>query len=180
MKSFHDLLFHRRSIRKYTSDEISPDDVKTILQAGLASPSSKGKMPWQFVVVEDRQTLEALSQCKEFGARPIAGCAFAIVVAADPYESDVWIEDGAIAAFAMQMQAQDLGLGSCWIQVRERMDKQGIPAEETVRKLLEMPEEMRVLCILSIGHKNEERKPLEEEKCRWEKVHIAAWRNPQE
>ena len=118
MKTFHDLLFHRRSIRKYTEQLLSPDDVKLIMEAGLVAPSSKGKMPWQFVVVDDKQKLAALSQCKDFGAKPIAGCALAIVVVVDPYESDVWIEDASIAAFAMQLQAQDLGLGSCWIQIR--------------------------------------------------------------
>lgn len=176
MNSFHELIFNRRSIRKYDGKELDADSVTTILQAGLVSPSSKGKMPWQFVVVEDRPTLEALSQCKDFGARPIASCAIAIVVALNPYESDVWIEDGSIAAFAMQMQAQDLGLGSCWIQVRERMDKQGVSAEEKIKDTLGIPEEMRILCVLSIGHKNEERKPLDPEKCLWEKVHIGKWR----
>lgn len=180
MNNFHDLLFNRRSIRKYTGDEIAADDVKTILQAGLASPSSKGKMPWQFFVVEDKSTLESLSRCKDFGAKPIAGCALAIVIAVNPYESDVWIEDGSVAAFSMQMQAQDLGLGSCWIQVRERMDKQGNPAEENVKRLLGIPDDLRIPCILSIGYKNEVRKPLEEDKCLWEKVHIAAINNDNE
>ena len=180
MKSFHDLLFNRRSIRKYTDAEISADDVKTILQAALVAPSSKGKMPWQFVAVDDSTVLEQMSKCKDFGARPIAGCALAIVVTANPYESDAWIEDASIAAFAMQMQAQDLGLGSCWVQVRERYDKEGKPAEDNVRELLNIPPDQRVLCVVTIGHKNEERKPLEEEKCQWEKVHIGTWRNEEQ
>lgn len=177
MKNFHELMFNRRSIRKYTDQEIAADDVKTILQAALVSPSSKGKMPWQFVAVDDRDMLKRLSQCKDFGARPIEGCALAIAVTANPYESDAWIEDASIAAFAMQLQAQDLGLGSCWIQVRDRFDKEGKPAEDNVKELLNIPPDMRVLCIVAIGHKNEERKPLEEEKCQWEKVHIGEWRN---
>lgn len=177
MKTFHDLLFHRRSIRKYTEQLLSPDDVKLMMEAGLVAPSSKGKMPWQFVVVDDKQKLAALSQCKDFGAKPIAGCALAIVVVVDPYESDVWIEDASIAAFAMQLQAQDLGLGSCWIQIRDRFDNQAIPAEDNVKNLLDIPENMRVVCILSIGHVGEERKALEESKCRWEKVHVGSWRH---
>ena len=132
MNDFHDLLYNRRSIRKYKESEISSDSVRLILEAALASPSSKSKMPWQFVVVEDKAMLEKLSQCKEFGARPIAGAAIAIVVVLNPYESDVWVEDGSVAAFAIQLQAQDLGLGSCWIQVRERYDKDGKSAEDNV------------------------------------------------
>ena len=91
MNDFHDLLYNRRSIRKYKESEISSDSVRLILEAALASPSSKSKMPWQFVVVEDKAMLEKLSQCKEFGARPIAGAAIAIVVGLNPYESDVWV-----------------------------------------------------------------------------------------
>ena len=177
MNDFHDLLYNRRSIRKYKESEISSDSVRLILEAALASPSSKSKMPWQFVVVEDKAMLGKLSQCKEFGARPIAGAAIAIVVVLNPYESDVWVEDGSVAAFAIQLQAQDLGLGSCWIQVRERYDKDGKSAEENVKELLGIPMDMRVLCVISIGEKDEERKRLDEDKCKWEKVHIAQWRN---
>lgn len=176
MKNFHDLLFNRRSIRKYKDEEISGDDVTTILQAGLASPSSKNRRPWNFIVVEDKKTLEALSKCKEFGARPIESCALAIVVTADPFESDVWVEDASIASFAMQMQAEDLGLGSCWIQVRERFDRDANLAEDNVRAILGIPDDIRVLSILTLGHKDEERKPLNEEECLWEKVHIGHWR----
>lgn len=172
MKSFHDLLFNRRSIRKYTDEEIAADDVKTILQAALVSPSSKGKMPWQFVAVDDKATLEQLSKCKEFGARPIAGCALAVVVTANPYESDAWIEDASIAAFAIQMQAQDLGLGSCWIQVRERFGADGVPANEYVRNVLDIPLQLQVLSIIAVGHKGMERKPFDESHLQWEKVHI--------
>lgn len=141
------------------------------------SPSSKGKMPWQFVAVDDKATLEQLSKCKEFGARPIAGCALAVVVTANPYESDAWIEDASIAAFAIQMQAQDL----VWAVAGSRCANASTKTERRRRtmcaSLLNIPPDMRVLCIISIGHKNEERKPLEEEKCQWEKVHIGQWRN---
>ena len=62
MNDFHDLLYNRRSIRKYKESEISSDSVRLILEAALAAPSSKSKMPWQFVVVEDKAMLEKLSQ----------------------------------------------------------------------------------------------------------------------
>lgn len=73
-------------------------------------------------------------------------------------------QDASIAAILMQLQAADLGLGSCWIQVRGRFGAMDEPAEDFVRETLGIPEEMGVLCILSIGHKDEERKPFDEEK----------------
>ena len=175
MKSLHDLLIHRRSIRKYTQEALSPEAVKTILEAGLLAPSSKRFTPWEFIAVEDKETLARLSECKTSGAKPIAGAALAIVVTADMTLTDTWIEDASIAAILMQLQAADLGLGSCWIQVRGRFGAMDEPAEDFVRETLGIPEEMGVLCILSIGHKDEERKPFDEEKMMWEKVHIGKW-----
>lgn len=88
MTSFHDLITNRRSIRRYTDEEISAEDVKTIMEAALMAPTSKSSRPWQFVIVEDAARLEALSKCKETGAMPIAKAPLAIVVAVDVEASD--------------------------------------------------------------------------------------------
>lgn len=175
MTSLHDLLVCRRSIRRYTPEPVSPEDVKTILEAGLLAPTSKSSRPWQFIAVEDKEMLEKLAQCKPAGAGPIAGCSLAIAVAVDQAASDPWIEDASIAAAYMQLQACDLGLGSCWIQIRGRFTADGIPADEYVRELLGIPEEFPVVCILTIGHKAEERKSVDTSKLLWEKVHIGKW-----
>lgn len=174
MKNFHELLLTRHSIRKYTDESINADDVKTILEAGLMAPTSKRSTAWNFIVVEDKEVLRQLSECRDAGATPIAGSALTIVVTVDMTRSEAWVEDGAIAATLMQLQAHDLGLGSCWIQLRNRFV--GSEAtEDYVRELLSIPEEMGILCAISIGHKNEERKPFDENKMMWEKVHIAQW-----
>lgn len=176
MENFHELLINRRSIRRYTQQPVDPDHVRQIIEAALMSPSSKSVRPWQFVVVEDKEMLQKLSQCKSNYATSIASAPIAIVVTADITRSDAWIEDASIAAILMQLQAQDLGLGSCWIQVRERFREDGVPSEEYVREALGIPEEFAVLCVLTIGHKDEERKPINPEKLLWEKVHIGSWK----
>lgn len=174
MEDFHKLLLTRHSIRKYTEQPISGDDVKTILEAGLMSPSSKRKTPWHFIVVEDRAMLAQLSQCRDAGATPIAHSALTIIVTVDMTLSEAWVEDGSIAAVLMQLQAHDLGLGSCWIQLRNRSLGEEA-TEDIVREMLNIPETMGILCAVTIGHKNEERKPFDEEKMLWEKVHIGSW-----
>ena len=136
------------------------------------SPSSKRSNPWQFVVVDDKETLLKLSLCKEMGASFLKDAALAIVVMADPLASDVWIEDAAIASLMIQLQAEDLGLGSCWIQVRERFTSTGIPSGDYVHNVLDIPLQMQVLSIVAIGHKGMERKPFNEEHLQWEKIHI--------
>ena len=168
MKDFHELLRLRRSTRKFTEQEIASDDVKTIMEAALMAPSSKRSLSWEFVLVEDAEKLERLSVCKENGAK-------LIVVLGDPMKSDVWIEDASIAATLIQLQAEELGLGSCWVQVRGRYGENGESAEDFVRELLNIPLSMQVLAIIALGHKAETKTPFDPEKAAWEKVHIGQW-----
>lgn len=175
MNSFHDLAVTRHSIRKYTPEPLEAEEVQLILEAALLAPTSKSSRSWQFVVVDDRDMLARLAECKPAGAAPIARCPMAVVVLGDPTKSDPWIEDASIAAEFMQLQAADLGLGSCWIQVRGRQTADGLWSEDYVRRLLEIPEELQVLCIMTFGHKDEERRPVDTSKLLWEKVHIGKW-----
>ncbi|MBE6331089.1 MAG: NAD(P)H nitroreductase [Bacteroidales bacterium] len=172
MNSFHDLVIHRRSYRKYTSELLSPEQVRLILEAALMSPAGKRRNPWHFVVVEEKETLEALSKVKDSGAAPIAQAALAIVVCANPNESDTWVEDCSIASLQMMLQCADLGLGSVWIQMRNRGDENGNTATYNVQQLLQIPANYEVLSVISIGHPDEERKPYDTEKLQWEKVHV--------
>ena len=172
MADFKEIIKDRRSTRKFTEEPLSPEQVETIIKAALLSPTSKNSKSWQFLLVEDKETLEKLSQCKKTGGKPISGCSLAIIVMGDPLSSDVWIEDASIASFAMQLQAEDLGLGSCWIQIRERYTVTDTPAGEYVKELLDIPMQLQVLSIITFGHKAEVKPPADEGKLLWEKVHI--------
>jgi len=171
-KEFHNMLLIRHSIRKYTDEPIDGEQVKQLLEAALLAPSSKSSRPWEFVVVEDKEVLEKLAGCKPFGAAPIAKCVLAIVVCADPGKSEAWIEDASVAATYIQLQAELLGLGSCWVQIRGRFDKDNNDAADLVRTLLGIPGEQQVECVITLGHKDEVRKPVDPEKLLWERVHI--------
>ena len=172
MENFSDLIRNRRSMRKFTDEELTQDQVLTLLKAALMAPSSKRSNCWQFIVVDDKDTLEKLSFCKESGAALVKDAALAIVVTADPLASDVWIEDASIASIMIQLQAEDLGLGSCWVQVRERFTANGTPANEYIHELLYLPLQLQVLSVIAVVHKGMERKPFDESHLQWEKVHI--------
>ena len=176
MNSFHEMLFTRHSIRKYTPQPVNPDDVKTILEAALLAPTSKNARSWEFTVVDDRELLEQLSKSKPLYGTSISRSALSIVVSADPSKSDVWVEDASVAATFIQLQVEALGLGSCWIQLRNRMHDNETTASEFVKQLLNLPGEQQVVCVISIGHKDEIRKPVDPEKLKWEKVHIGPWK----
>lgn len=172
---FKDLVCVRRSYRKFTPEEVDPEAVKTIIRAALMSPTSKTRRAWHFIVVDDKLDIEKIADAKDAGAQLLKGAPLAIVVLGNPHENDCWIEDGSIAAISMQYQAEELGLGSCWVQMRDRGLSDGTSADEVLRGILDIPEEMRVLCVLAVGHKAEERKPQDEEKLKWENVHIAKY-----
>lgn len=180
MESLHDLLVRRHSIRRYTQEAISAEDVKTILEAALLAPSSKSARPWQFILVENKDDLTRLSECKANGARPIANCSLAIVVCAEPGKSDMYIEDMSIAAAYMQLQATAIGLGACWIQIRNRYAADGEDAEVIVREILGIPDDVVVECIVTVGHPDEERRPVDTSKLLWEKVHVDNWKSHDE
>ena len=154
MENFSDLIKQRRSMRKFTEEELTQDEVVALLRAALMSPSSKRSNCWQFIVVDDKHTLELLSKCKASGADFLKDAPLAIVVLADPLASDVWIEDASIASILIQLQAEDLGLGSCWIQVRERYTATGMPADEYIHGVLDIPLQLQVLSIIAVGHKH--------------------------
>lgn len=177
MESFSDLIKNRRSMRKFTEEELTQEEVVALLKAGLMAPSSKRSNCWQFIAVDDKEVLKKLALCKEQSASFIADAALAVVVIADPLASDVWIEDASIASIMIQLQAEDLGLGSCWVQVRERVSATGIPSDEYVRSVLDIPLQLQILSIVAVGHKGMERKPFDEGRLQWEKVHINTYNN---
>lgn len=159
-------------MRKFTSEELTQDEVVTLMKAALMAPTSRRSNSWQFIVVDDKETLKELSHCKEQASQFIADAALAVVVTADPLASDVWIEDASIASIYLQLQAEDMGLGSCWVQVRERYTAAGMPSDEFIHGLLDIPLQLQVLSVIAIGHKGMERKPFAEEHLQWEKIHL--------
>lgn len=173
----HELLLQRHSIRRYTGEELSPESVRSILEAALLSPTSKNARCWQFVVVEDKDTLARLSECKPAYAASVKDATLAVVITVDPAKSEAYIEDAAFAGAFMQLQAAELGIGSCWVQVRNRFDASGEPSEDVVRNILGIPETLVVESIMTFGISAETRKPVDPAKLQWEKVHIGSWRN---
>jgi nitroreductase len=164
MERFSELAKKRRSHRKFTAEKIAEEQIQLLLDAALMAPTSKGLHSYSFCVVEKPELLLALSQSKAMGSQFVADATCAIVVLAEPEISDVWIEDASTAAMSMLYQAEDLGLGACWVQIRERRDADGKDSEEVVRDILSLPASKRVVCLIALGHKGMERKEQNLEK----------------
>lgn len=175
MENFLELLKRRRSSRVFTGEPVDKDMVCNLMRAALMSPSGHRINPWEFIMVEDKNVLKALSVSKEHGASLLEGAAMAVVVIADTVKTDVWIEDCSIATIIMQLAAEDMGLGTCWVQIRRRSDADGNSAEDNVRAILGIPSNYAVLSIVAVGHKAREAKPFDEEKMQWNKIHIGSF-----
>ena len=171
MDSFKELCRQRRSHRKFSPEQISDEQLKAILSCALMCPTSKGLRKWRFVVTRDLEKISRLGSIRPFGSAFISGAPAVIVVLGEPGEQEMWIEDGAIAAVTMQYMAEDMGLGSCWCQVRGREScEEGVTAEEKVKLILGIKDGYSVLCLVGIGHPIDERKPQDEGSLKWEQV----------
>lgn len=172
-----ELLRERRSIRKFTDRKIEQEKLNILIEAVLRSPSSRSLNPWEFVVVTDEDTISALARSKTHGSSFLAGAPLAIVVCADPAKSDVWIEDASIASLLLHLCAADLGLGSCWIQIRNRQHDKKTDSDTYVKELLDLKPDMAVEAILAIGYGAEDKPGHAAETLLYERVSYEKYGN---
>ncbi len=149
---FIDLLRKRRSVRVFQDKAVEQEKVDLLIEAMLRAPSSRSLYPWEFVVVQNKETIEALSRAKPHGSAFMKNASLAMVVCADPEKCDVWIEDCSIAAILLHLAATDLDLGSCWVQIRLREHDEQKSAEAYVAGILGLKQGMVVEAIVAIGY----------------------------
>lgn len=166
------LLRKRRSIRKYQPRPIEKEKLEVLVESLLRSPSSRNLNPWQFIFVTEPGLLAKLGRSKEHGSAFLKGAALAVVLIADSARSDVWVEDCAIAATTLQLTAEEMGLGSCWIQIRLRQHSNNMSAETHVKELLQIPDNLEVASIISLGYPDETKHPHTQESLQHDKVYF--------
>lgn len=168
---YSELIRIRRSHRKFLPDAVELPKVKAILKAGLLAPSGKSVYPCEFVVVDEPDVLKQLAAAKAHGASMLNNAPLAIVVVADTSKTDVWVEDASIAATLMMLEAENQGLGACWVQMRLRGTDDGVPATQNLGALLNLKPEHQVLAVLAIGYKAEPKAPRSDCDMQFDKVH---------
>jgi nitroreductase len=165
------LLRKRRSIRQFQRQRVEPEKVEKLMEALLRSPSSRGRNPWDFILVDDPDLLHKLAHAKAHGSTFVGGAPLAVVLTGDPVQSDVWIEDCAIASIILQLTAESLGLASCWAQIRLRLHRDGRTSDDYLKPLLNLPDGHRVLSIVGVGYPAEEKTGHPRETLLWTKIH---------
>ena len=153
---FLEVIEKRHSVRRFTDEPVNRELLDAVIGIAQTAPSSKNCHSSAFMVVEDKDTLHALSEMRDRGSAFLKDAPAAIVVMGDRSKTDIWVENAAISATFIQLSATALDLGSCWVHVRERLRSKGDPskgtAEEYLRGLLGIREEFGILCVIAIGH----------------------------
>ncbi len=153
-----ELMRNRRSIRKFEDKPVEKEKLDAIIECALRSPSSKGRRPWKIWTVTDKGKLENISKARPHGLDFVANAPVAFVVAGYPDVTDVWIEDCSIVSIVIQLEAESLGLGSCWGQIRHRMESPQLSSSDYLKKQLELEDECEVLSVIAVGYKAEDKK----------------------
>lgn len=172
---FKEIISRRRSTRKFLAMTVEREKLQRILDAALVAPTSRNTRSTRFFVVQDKATLERMSQMRDYGSAFMKDAAAAIVVAGDRQTTDLWIDNCAIAATTIQLAVVDEGLASCWVHVNDRPclkdEPEGAKADDYLRSLLDIPAHYGILCAVALGYSDYEPKPLPEyegeERVKW-------------
>jgi nitroreductase len=167
---FIDLIRTRRSIRKYQQRPVEREKIDLLVETALRAFSSRNSQPWEFIVVTDPEAIRLLSSARPTGTTFIKEAPLVIVICADPSKTDVWVEDASIAGAFLHLAATDMGLGSCWGQIRLRNHDDNRSAGSYVSKLLGVREGLEIEAMIAVGYPAEEKEPHGKSSLQYEKI----------
>lgn len=157
-----DVLQSRRSIRKYTEEPVSKEDIDVLMHAAMSGPSACNKTPWEFYVVTDEAVLEKLRNASRYSKiyAPLAIVVCGSLSRALPSQlAPYWIQDCSAATENILLAATDLGLGTVWCGIHPQKR-----AEERVREALGLTEKQIPLNIIYVGHPDQVQEPRDQYK----------------
>ena len=149
---------------------IEKEKLQQLIKAALRAPSSRGFNPWRFIIIDKPDLLRKISKAKPHGSFFLKNAPLGIVVCGDSEKSDVWVEDTSITSIFIQLAAEALGLGSCWIQIRKRKHNNLIDAETYIKNLLMIPDKIRVESVIALGYSDEDKKSHSKKSLELEKI----------
>lgn len=162
----------RRSIRNYQDIPVKEEKLQEILKAAMFAPSARHTRPWEFIIVKDQATKDKLAATKD-GSTFVNQAPLIIIICSQ--ETHQWIEDCSIVAENIYLEATNQGLGTCWVQIRGSERPDGSSCEEYVKKILKIPKEIRVLCMMPIGYPAEQLPEHSDEEFEKKKLHLGKW-----
>jgi nitroreductase len=153
----------RRSVRAYTGDPLSRQVIEDIIDCGRLAATAINIQPWEFVVVTDRRTLQAIAEIADYGKFIAQAAACVVVLCKD---TKYYVEDGATASQNILVAARAHGLGSCWVAGSKTF------YATKICRMVGAPKSHKLISLLALGHPAEEpqkdKRPLAEV-LHWEK-----------
>lgn len=156
---FLEVIEKRHSVRKFTDAPVDEQILDSIVNLARTAPSSRNSKSSEFMIITEKDTLEAISQMRDYGSALLKGAAAAIVILGDESKTDLWVDNCAISATFVQLAATAMDLGSCWVHINGRPhikdNPDGGTAEDYLRKLLGIKDGLRPYCAVAIGYPQE-------------------------
>lgn len=151
MQDIFEIIKSRRSIRKYKKDAPREDLIKKCIEAALYAPSARNSQPWYFIIVKDKEKIMEISKAQPF-TKFLEGAPYVVIALADEKKSNHWLEDMGCALMCLLLEAHSLGLGACWGAIYNPESQE---RENHVRKVIPIPENLRVIACIGIGYPDE-------------------------
>ena len=151
-------IFTRRSVREFTQDPVSKDDVQDLLKAGMYAPSAKNEQPWHFIVIDEPEILHAVPTFHPY-AKMLFKAPLAILVCSDrklELKRASWIQDCSAATENILLAAHAKGLGAVWLGVFPDADR-----VQGMRTLLALPPDIRPMALVAVGHPASRPEPVD-------------------
>lgn len=145
----YETILSRRSVRKFTSQDVGNNLVEKLLRAAMQAPSANNGQPWHFIVIRERTILDAIPSFHPY-AQMVKQAPLAILICGDTRETrspDYWVLDCSAAAENLLLAAHALGLGAVWLGIHPREERM-----EKIVPLVKLPEGVKPLALVAIGY----------------------------
>lgn len=165
-------IHNRKSVRQFTSEPVSDEHIETMLKAAMAAPTAVNYQPWRFVVITEREKLDAMAEILPY-AKMLKQAPLAIIVCGETtwFEGNTnpyWQQDCSAATQNILLAAEALGLGAVWTGVYPNME-----LARPLGEFLGLPATVQPLCTIPIGHHDGSTQPRD--KWKPENIHYNKW-----
>jgi nitroreductase len=166
------VIHNRKSVRNFTGESVTQDQLEILLKAAMAAPSAVNCQPWEFIVVTDRKILDSLADVLPY-AKMLFKAGAAIIVCGIPSKAhkqmaEYAVIDSTLASENILLAAEALGLGALWTAAYPYPDRM-----KSVKSILNIPSEIIPLNVIPIGHPTGE--DVRKEKFDQKNIHLETW-----
>lgn len=166
--NFIDTIAARRSIRKFTDEPVSEQQIKTLLGAGMNAPSARNSQPWHFMIIKDRGTIEKMVEHCPNGAFMKSAPVVIFVLGDLDISADYCPVDCSAAVENILLAAQAEDLGTCWIGVYPRTER-----IKGLKKQFNLPGNIQPQSLIAVGHPAETKEP--NSRYLEDRIHLEKW-----